>query len=330
MSFGDKYRKSPIYDEPTFSVSDEEEEFVKPRRREQKRRDSTDGETSASDVDEKKLPVDNDSDEDDLVPVVKTVAKNAPPTTREQVQRFLRPSPVEIAKVKPTAVVSPAPVLSDNLKRLQQELEKDVVVTPSETTRPTVQPVQPVQTVTTCAAYVFRTFTDEGSKWKQTSRLYSIPDLNPDAPVPTSHTPIVLSAECYAQIRIDLSWMPIRPNTGIHPKDFLRGATSFIVLCFPAVVEEKEGKQRAIFTAEVANRPGIVVKHLSNKKSVALDDQVVLQVQMFNGKDTLTHPSKPNGATLFYLDLHVNHLKQPQNYRLSWFATVQVALYTLK
>lgn len=203
--------------------------------------------------------------------------------------------------------------------------------------------------------YIFRTVTDNGSKWgsetkaknPNQSRLYYIlTDFDPDGPIPEWHNPIVLSGDCYATITVDLSWFPIcngPGSEGILPADALRGVTQLRFLCFPNVMQ----KQKAIYTCEIVPQSNITVEARNAKKSMALiDKQVAFQVQVFsNAKEVLLpFPSltevdaevqsiafvKSKGPTLWYLDMHVSHLKQDiLRYRLYWTAAVSVTMSSL-
>jgi hypothetical protein len=271
--------------------------------------------------------------------------------------------------------------LSPNIKLLQRELAKlqdekhsekhsevEKVQNPrhhnSNTTisQPNSNFVAPASGVTTmlcpeCSEtrYILRTCTDNGRKWGEETKLtnpnqsrlyYTLGALDPDGPVPESHFPIVVSGDCCTTIRLDLSYFPIRNHGkgGTIPPNAVRGATHFTILCFPNVLQEK----KATFTCEIVpDAQQITVKSLHCKTSVALRDDVLLQVQMFRNSNDVLEPwpaiadHKPNLdkrdktdpllksylSRLWYLDMHVAHRKHDMlRHRLYWIATAAVTM----
>jgi hypothetical protein len=194
--------------------------------------------------------------------------------------------------------------------------------------------------------YLFRTITDNGTKWGQETKLinpgqsrlyYTLKDLDPDGMVPEMHYPILLSGDCYASIQVDLTWFPIRPGSKhVVPPDAVRGCTKLTFLCFPNIIQE----EKAIYTCEIVPNSHTQVKFITSKKSIALlDEHVAFQVQVFsNAKEVLeTNPeiemdsvSKKITESLWYLDMHVAHLQQDLlRYRLYWVANVNVTLTSI-
>jgi hypothetical protein len=268
-------------------------------------------------------------------------------------------------KERQTSTPAPLKPLHEtpNMRRLNEVLAKSrqqqpppVVDDTKLLVAPTSQPVQPIQPIPlvppiqpsqrSCSqnSFLFRTVTDHGGLWgRETfkinpnqSRLYNVIDFNPDAKPPTSHCPVVVAGDCYATLKITLSWIPIKlhsQQTWI-PTDAVRGSTEFTILCFPNPVEN-ENKSKAIYTCEIPKSKVVnKVVNIKSKTSVALlDDHVAFQAQVFINKDVLrVNPTGSfPGEQLFYLDMHVAHMKHDtKRYRLLWFAHVHVLTQTLK